>query len=236
MELSALMSSDPQAKYKRQAAEAAVNLVQPGMVVGLGFGSTAGYALRRLAERHKAGELEGLLGVPTARLVEKRASELGIPLTSLEQHPQLDLTIDGADEVDPDLNLIKGGGGALLREKIVAEASRRVVIVVDDSKLSPRLGTRFGLPVEVLPFGWSVAARYLESLGARPQLRASDGQPFVTDQGNWILDAAFGPIHDLQGLAAQLDRQTAVIGHGLFLGLATQVIVAGEDGIRQLRP
>lgn len=228
--------SDSQALHKRQAAEVAVKLVQPGMVVGLGFGSTAAFAVRRLAERYQAGELDGLLGVPTALLVEQQATELGIPLTDLEQHPQLDLTIDGADEVDPDLNLIKGGGGALLREKLVAEASRRVMIVVDDSKLSPQLGTKFALPVEAVPFGWSVAARFLESLGAKPKLRSSDGQPFVTDQGNWIIDAAFGPIGDLEGLAAKLKRHTAIVGHGLFLGLATQVIVAGEDGIRQLRP
>lgn len=229
-------STKSQEQLKRQAAEVAVRLVQPGMVVGLGFGSTAAFAVRRLAERYRAGELEGLLGVPTALLVEKRAAELGIPLTDLERHPKVDLTIDGADEVDPDLNLIKGGGGALLREKIVAEASRRVMIVVDESKLSPQLGTRFALPVEVVPFGWSVAARYLESLGAEPKLRTSDEQPFLTDQGNWIVDAAFGPIEDLEGLAAQLDRQTAIVAHGLFLGLATQVIVAGEEGIRQLRP
>lgn len=231
-----MSATDPRAEYKRQAAEAAANLVQPGMVAGLGFGSTAAYAVRRLAQRYKAGELEGFLGVPVALQVEKRASELGLPLTDLATHPQVDLTIDGADEVDPELNLIKGGGGALLREKIVAEASRRVLIVVDESKLSPQLGTHFALPVEVLPFGWSVAARFLEGLGAVTKLRSSDGQPFVTDQGNWILDAQFGPIEDAVRLAAQLERQTAIIGHGLFLGLATQVIVAGEAGLRQLRP
>ncbi len=222
--------------YKRQAGEAAVNLVQPGMVVGLGYGSTAAYALRRLADRFRSGELEGLLGVPTALEVEQRAGELGLPLTTLEQHPQIDLTIDGADEVDPDLNLIKGGGGALLREKIVADASRRLIIVVDDTKLSPQLGTRFALPVEVLPFGWASAAGYLESLGAEPALRIRNDQRFVTDQGNWILDAAFGPISDLPGLATKLDRHPAIIGHGLFIGMATQVIVAGENGIRQIRP
>ncbi len=231
-----MSAADSQTQFKRQAAEVAVRLVQPGMVVGLGFGSTAAFAVDQLAERYRAGELEGLLGVPTAQLVEAKAAELGIPLTDLEQHPKVDLTIDGADEVDPSLNLIKGGGGALLREKIVAEASRRVMIVVDESKLSPQLGTRFALPVEVVPFGWSVAARYLESLGAEPELRSSDGQPFVTDQGNWIVDAAFGPIEDLERLAALLNRQTTIVAHGLFLGLATQVIVAGQDGVRQLRP
>lgn len=221
---------------KRQAGEAAVNLVQPGMVVGLGSGTTATHAVRRLAQRVQQGELEGLLGVPTSVQVERRATELGIPLTDLEQQPQIDLTIDGADEVDPDLNLIKGGGGALLREKIVAEASRRVIIVVDDSKLTQQLGTRFALPLEVVPFGWSVASRFLQSLGAEIELRTADGKPYLTDQGNWILDAAFGPIADPERLADQLDRQTAIVEHGLFLGLATQVIVAGEDGVRQLRP
>lgn len=228
--------ADSVEQFKRQAGEVAVNLVQPGMVVGLGFGSTAIYALRRLAQRCQQGELEGLLGIPTADQVERQASQLGIPLTNLEQHPQVDLTIDGADEVDPDLNLIKGGGGALLREKIVAQASRREVIVVDESKLTPQLGTRFALPVEVLPFGWKLAAGYLESLGAEPKLRTVDGQPFITDQGNWILDAAFGPIDDPPGLAAKLQTQAAIVEHGLFLGLATQVIVAGPDGVRQLRP
>ncbi|MEK6588800.1 MAG: ribose-5-phosphate isomerase RpiA [Chloroflexota bacterium] len=223
-------------QLKKQAAEAAVALVESGMVVGLGFGSTASYALRRIGEKLAAGELSGILGVPTARAIEQEARELGIEVTSLEDHPQIDLTIDGADEVDPSLDLIKGGGGALLREKIVAQASRREIIVVDESKLSAHLGTRFPLPVEVIPFGWGAEARYLEALGATVTLRlGADGLPFETDQANWILDAEFGPIEDAKSLSSQLDCRAAVAGHGLFLGLATDVIVAGREGIQHIR-
>ena len=223
-------------ELKKQAAEAAVALVESGMVVGLGFGGTASYALRRIGEKLAAGELSGILGVPTARAIEQEARELGIALTSLQDHPQIDLTIDGADEVDPNLDLIKGGGGALLREKIVAQASRREIIVVDESKLSAQLGTRFPLPVEVIPFGWGAEASYLEALGATVTLRlGADGLPFETDQANWILDAEFGPIEDAKSLSSQLDRRAAVAGHGLFLGLATDVIVAGREGIQHIR-
>jgi len=220
---------------KRQAAEQAVEFVESGMVVGLGFGSTARYAVERIAQRLAAGDLREIVVVPTALQVEREARRLGIPLTSLDEHPQIDLTIDGADEVDPDLNLIKGGGGALLREKIVAQVSHREIIVVDESKLSEKLGTQFPIPVEVLPFGWRVVAQYLELLGATASLRrAADGKPLGTDQGNWILDATFGPLEDPQPVADQLDRKAGVIAHGLFLGLATDVIVAGQGGLRHL--
>jgi len=149
----------------------------------------------------------------------------------------LDVTIDGADEVDPQLNLIKGGGGALLREKLVAQNSAREIIVVDESKLSPRLGTHHVLPVEVLPFGWRSPARYLESLGARYVVRqAADGQEYRTDQGNMILDCDFGPIADPAQLAAQLDRRAGIVEHGLFIGLADRVVVAGPGGIREMLP
>ena len=147
----------------------------------------------------------------------------------------IDVTIDGADEVDPDLNLIKGGGGALLHEKIVAQASRREVIVVDDAKLSPRLGTHWAVPVEVIPFLWQSQARFLESLGARVTLRAGpEGRPFTTDEGNLILDCAFGPIAEVAELAALLNGRTGIVEHGLFIHLATDVIVAGQAGIRHL--
>jgi len=220
---------------KRQAAEQAVEFVESGMVVGLGFGSTARYAVERIAQRLAAGDLREIVVVPTALQVEREARRLGIPLTSLDEHPQIDLTVDGADEVDPDLNLIKGGGGALLREKIVAQVSHREIIVVDESKLSEKLGTQFPIPVEVLPFGWRVVAQYLELLGATASLRrAADGKPLGTDQGNWILDATFGPLEDPQPVADQLDRKAGVIAHGLFLGLATDVIVAGQGGLRHL--
>jgi ribose 5-phosphate isomerase A len=220
-------------RFKRDAAERAAELVEPGMWVGLGSGSTALFATRRIAERIRAGALPGVLGVPTSRAVGEEARRLGIPLASDALPRDVDLTIDGADEVDLDLNLIKGGGGALLREKIVAQASRREVIVVDDAKLSPRLGTRRALPVEVLAFGWSSQARWLEALGARVELRgAAAGAPFVTDSGNLILDCRFGPLADPLGLAARLDARTGIVEHGLFLGLASDLIVAGASGVR----
>jgi len=222
-------------ELKRRAAEQAAALVESGMVVGLGFGSTAVYAVRRIAVRLAEGELQDILGIPTTRSVEAEASALGIPLTTLEAHPRIDLTLDGADEVDPRLDVIKGGGGALLREKIVAQASRRLIIVVDERKLSSRLGSRAALPVEVLPFGWSSQVAYLESLGAEVTRRSvPDGSPFATDQGNWILDCQFGPLQDPAALAAGLQARAGILEHGLFLGLATEVMVAGAGGVRRL--
>ena len=222
-------------ELKRRAAEQAAALVESGMVVGLGFGSTAVYAVRRIAVRLAEGELQDILGIPTTRSVEAEASALGIPLTTLEAHPRIDLTLDGADEVDPRLDVIKGGGGALLREKIVAQASRRLIIVVDERKLSSRLGSRAALPVEVLPFGWSSQVAYLESLGAEVTRRSvPDGSPFATDQGNWILDCQFGPLQDPAALAAGLQARAGILEHGLFLGLATEVMVAGAGGVRLL--
>lgn len=221
---------------KKAAALKAVEFVESGMIVGLGFGSTAIYAVREIARKLSEGELDGILGVATALSVEQGAIELGIPLTTLDDHPQVDLTIDGADEVDPQLDLIKGGGAALLREKIVAQASRREIIVVDESKLSDRLGTRFPLPVEVLPFGWAPEAAYLESLGASVSRRLNQGgEPVVTDQGNWIIDAKFDIIEDPGVLSDQLGRRAGVVAHGLFLGLATDLIVAGTDGVRHVK-
>lgn len=221
--------------FKKAAAHAAVEFIEPGMVVGLGTGSTAAYALQEIAHRFGRGELEGIVGVPTGLEVERKASDLGIPLGALDDHFQVDLTVDGADEVDPELELIKGGGGALLREKIVAQASRREIIVVDETKLSERLGSVFALPIEVLPFGWKPEAQFVESLGADPKLRRSnDGEVFETDQGNWILDANFGPIEDPAALAQELNSRAGVVAHGLFLGLATDVMVAGENGVRHL--
>ncbi len=222
-------------QLKQQAAEYAVQFVESGMVVGLGHGSTAIFAVHRIAELLHKGRLQNILGVPCSRQVERDARQLGIPLTTLDEHPVVDLTIDGADEVDPDLNLIKGGGGALLREKIVAQASRREIIVVDETKLSPALGTHWPVPVEVAPFGWRLQAAYLESLGARPVLRLNrDGAPIKTDQGNLILDCHFGPIPDPARLAARLSERAGIVEHGLFLGLATDVIVAGVEGVRHL--
>jgi ribose 5-phosphate isomerase A len=223
-------------QLKQKAAWYAVDFVESGMVLGLGHGSTAVFAVRCIAQLLREGRLRDVLGVPCSRQVKAEAQELGIPLTTLDQHPTVDLTIDGADEVAPDLNLIKGGGGALLREKIVAQASRREIIVVDESKLSPALGTHWPVPVEVAPFGWRTQSAYLESLGARPTLRLKeDGTPFRTDQGNLILDCQFEPISDPAQLAAWMNQRAGIVEHGLFLGLATDVIVAGAEKVRHLK-
>jgi ribose 5-phosphate isomerase A len=219
-------------ELKKQAAERAVEFIESGMVVGLGHGSTALFALQRIAELLKGGVLSDLLGVPCSSQVEEEARKLGIPLTTFDEHPVIDLTIDGADEVDGNLDLIKGGGGALLREKIVAQASRREMIVVDGSKLSPALGTRRAVPVEVIPFGWQSQALYLDSLGATVIPRKDDNEKtFMTDQGNLILDCNFGPISNPERLAEALNARTGIAEHGLFLGLATDLIVANSKGI-----
>lgn len=224
------------ANYKQQAAEQAAACVCSGMVVGLGTGSTAIFATRRIADLLRRGELRDITGFATSVAVWQEAVTLGIPMLAEEMPTSIDLTIDGADEVDPQLNLIKGGGGALLREKIVAEASTREIIVIDNSKLSPVLGTRWPVPVEVLAFGWQSQARYVASLGAEVVLRrGADGQPARTDQDNLILDCSFGPIANPQTLAGTLSARAGVVGHGLFLGLAHDVIVAGPAGIRHLR-
>jgi len=223
-------------RWKREAAEAAVELVRPGMVLGLGHGSTARYALLKIAELLRSGKLWDIQGVPCSKKVEEEARALGIPLTTLEEHPELDLTIDGADEIDPDLNVIKGGGGAMLREKIVAQATKVEVIVADVGKLSEKLGTKVPVPVEVLPFGWKTHVPFLEGLGAKVSLRRnSDGAPFLTDQGNYVLDCYFGPIRDPKALAKELSSRAGILGHGLFLGLVDQAFVAGPEGVRRLR-
>lgn len=229
------LSPDEQERFKREAAEHAVTYVKSGMIVGLGTGSTAIFATRRIAELFHRGELRDIRAYATSKAVWEEAVRLGIPLLADDMPQEIDLTIDGADEVDPKLNLIKGGGGALLREKIVAEASHREIIVVDESKLSPKLGTRWALPVEVLPYGWHSQARYLASLGATVSLRkAHDGNVMRTDQDNMILDCNFGPIADLQGLAEKLSARAGIIEHGLFLNLTKDVIVAGPNGVRHL--
>lgn len=223
---------DPFVELKRRAAEYAVSLIEDGMIVGLGTGSTAIWAVRQLAQSLRSGSLNRVVGVATSHATETEALRLGLPLTSLENHPDVDLTIDGADEVDPDLNLIKGGGGAMLREKIVAQASRRLVIIVDESKLSPQLGTRRPVPVEVVSFGWIHPARFLEALGAEVTLRTADGAPFLTDNGNRVLDCRFGLIADPAALSARLKNRTGIVDHGLFPAMATDLVIAGPHGIR----
>ncbi|CAH2600770.1 Ribose-5-phosphate isomerase A [Rhodovastum atsumiense] len=221
---------------KRQAAEHAVAFVQSGMTVGLGTGSTAIFATRHIAALLQEGALREVVAFATSVAVRREAESLGIPLLADDMPRAIDLTIDGADEIDPRLDLIKGGGGALLREKIVAEASRRVIIVADDGKLSPCLGTRWPVPVEVLPYGWQSQARYLATLGAEVALRRdAAGAELRTDQGNLILDCRFGPIADAADLARSLAARAGIMEHGLFLGIAHDVVIAGCDGIRHLR-
>lgn len=223
-------------KLKQEAAERAVDYLKSGMIVGLGHGSTAAFAVKHIARLLETRGLSDILGVPCSRQVEDEARGMGIPLTTLEDHPIIDVTIDGADEVDPNLDLIKGGGGALLREKIVAQASRREIIVVDESKLSPSLGSRWPVPVEVVPFGLRSQVHYLESLGARVRVRqARHGDRFTSDQGNIILDCDFGPIADPAKIASKLEVRAGIVAHGLFLGLATDVVVANAKGIRHLK-
>jgi ribose 5-phosphate isomerase A len=228
------MSVDPRAELKRLAAERAVGLVESGMVIGLGSGTTAAFAVERVGELLRRGELRDLLAVPTSTATEHAARAAGIPLAPLDHPPRVDLTIDGADEVDPQLELIKGHGGALLREKIVAQASRRLVIIVDDSKLSPRLGLKSRLPLEVIPFAWRAQVEFVEGLGGRAELRTKGGAAYRTDQGNLILDCRFEGLADAAALAARLAERAGIVEHGLFLGLATDVIAAGAGGVRHL--
>lgn len=229
-------SSDPQTRFKEEAAKRAVQWVLSGMKVGLGTGSTAIFATRRIAELLKTGELRDIVAFATSKATAEEALRLGIPLLPDDLPDDLDLTIDGADEVDPELNLIKGGGGALLREKIVAQASKREFIVVDETKPSPRLGTHWPVPVEVMPFAWQSQARFLERLGARYVIRRNpDGNPFVTDSGNLILDCRFGPIADARELSDTLAQRAGIVEHGLFIGLATDLIVSGAGGILHRR-
>jgi ribose 5-phosphate isomerase A len=221
-------------RYKQQAAERAVELVESGMVVGLGTGETATYAIRRIGALLRAGKLEDIEGVATSLATAAEAVRLGIPLFEESRATPTDITIDGADEIDPSLNLIKGRGGALLREKLVAQISRRVVIVADHSKLSPVLGTRSPLPIEVIPFGSRYQPEYLKSLIPQAQISfrlAPGGSPVRTDQGNFILDCVTGPIEQPKELAAQLQARAGVVAHGLFIDLATDVIVAGPSGV-----
>jgi ribose 5-phosphate isomerase A len=224
-------------RAKQQAAWRAVEEVRSGMILGLGHGSTAVHALRRIAHRIQAGDLENIQGVPCSLQVEREAHDLGIPLTTLDKHPVLDLTIDGTDQADRKLRLIKGGGGALLREKIVAQASRREIIVADESKLTAQLGNDQPVPVEVLPFGLGSQMDFLVQLGAEVRFRRrSSGEPFVTDQGNYILDCLFTPDFEPEEMAAILSQRAGVIEHGLFINLATEIIIAGSQGIQVLLP
>lgn len=222
----------PESRLKQEAATKALEFVRSGMRIGLGTGSTAIFATWLLAELLREGELRDVVAFATSKATEAEAVRLGIPLMPDDLPHDLDVTIDGADEVDPELNLIKGGGGALLREKIVAQVTRREIIVVDETKPSPRLGTRWPVPVEVSPFGWRSQVRFLESLGAAIDVRRDPGgRPFVTDSGNMIFDCRFGVIADAERLAAVLGARAGIVEHGLFIGLADDLIVAGARGV-----
>ena len=214
---------------KELAGRAAAELVVDGNIVGLGTGSTAYFSVVALGERVKAGLK--IVGIPTSVATEELASAVGIPLSTLDQHPEIDITIDGADEVDPQLRLIKGGGGALLREKIIATASKKMVVVADSSKLVPALG-KFPLPVEIIPFARTVLEKKIAALGASCKLRSrTDGAPFVTDEGHHILDCSFGKIADPPALARTLSDMPGVVEHGLFIGIAKLAIIGKKSSV-----
>jgi ribose 5-phosphate isomerase A len=221
--------------FRPQAARQALQYVQDGMLLGLGSGTTAACFIDALGEKLRSGDLRGILGVPTSEASAARARSWGIPLTTLAEHDFLDLAVDGADEVDPNLNLIKGLGRALLREKIVEIHAHRLVIVVDESKLTPRLG-RGALPLEIVPFEWPVHIRWLNTLGCRAELRyETDGSPVVTDNGTYQALCYFTDgIEDLYALAEEFAHRPGIVEHGLFLDMAHQVVVAGAEGIRIL--
>jgi ribose 5-phosphate isomerase A len=222
--------------YKRAAAARALDFVRPGMRIGLGTGSTAAHFIDLLGERVRAGlDIEA---VPTSEATRARAARLNIPLITLDDVSELDLTVDGADEIAPDLTLIKGGGGALLREKIVATASARMIVIADESKWVSMLG-HFPLPIEIAPFGAAAIHRAIEVAtaeagcpGPATLRRAQNGQAFVTDGGHWLLDASLQRIADPVALAARLRMLPGVMEHGLFIGIARTAILAGPDGVR----
>ena len=225
--------SDLRDQEKRAAAQRGVTYIENGMAIGLGSGSTSAFAIEFLGERVRAGL--DIRAVPTSSRTERLAIREGIPLIGLAEAPELDLTIDGADELDPSLHLIKGGGGALLREKVVASASRRLIIIADHTKQVPVLGA-FPLPVVVTPFAAAFVARRIGELGATAEFRLDDRrEPFVTDDSGYILDCRFGQIPDPPALARELDRLPGVVEHGLFIDIASVVIVANGESVTELR-
>ncbi|MDC0078419.1 ribose-5-phosphate isomerase RpiA [Deltaproteobacteria bacterium] len=213
---------------KQRAAEAAVEYVKDGMIVGLGTGSTTEYAVKKLGERVRDGL--AIRGIPTSDVTKVQAEEEGIPLIDFSETMYLDITIDGADEIDINLNMIKGGGAALLREKIVASASKEEIIIVSNEKFVKQLGS-FPLPVEVIPFGWQIIFNQLETLGGSPDLRLKQGQPLLTDQGNYIIDCRFRQILDAAQLEQRLNMIPGVVENGLFTGLCTRMIMAEGEKI-----
>jgi len=242
---SSIFMADQDELKKQVGYKAIDDYVKSGMVVGLGTGSTAAFAVERLGQRLKSGELTDIIAIPTSIRTKEQAEELGIPLTTLDEKSELDVAIDGADEVDPQLNLVKGGGGALLREKMVEVCAKKFIVIVDESKLCDGLGPGFPLPVEITPFCHEHTLRTVASLpsvaGCEAKLRLGsaatgstvDGdEPAVTDNGNYIVDLFFSnPIKDAVKAAEELKNTVGVVDHGLFCGLTTAVIIAGSDGI-----
>jgi len=239
-----MQNETTQDQWKRIAGEAAVEFIEPGMLIGIGSGSTASYMIQALARHIQAG-LNIVGAVSTSAATEQLARSLGIPLTDLDTYPELDLAIDGADEVDTHLNLIKGGGGALLREKLIAASSQYRIIIADSRKLVPTLGSAHPIPVEVTPFGWHHTSTRLATLGCQPRLRTaapelqpggagaqSNQAPYITDGGNYILDCYFGTISDPGALATAIKTTTGVVEHGLFLDMTDRVYISAGTGIQ----
>ena len=220
-------------ELKRQASVAALESVKDGMIVGLGTGSTAAYFIRELGARVKSGLR--VHGIPTSEESRRLAAEVGVPLTTLQDNPLIDVTVDGADEVSDDLHLIKGLGGALVREKVVAHASKYLIIVVDESKLTGKLGRKAPIPVEVIPFAIDVVRTLLTQWGGEPKLRERDGKPFVSDNGNFILDWWHGVVDQPWALEKQIKGVTGVVDSGIFAGVANEVIAATATGIRKFK-
>lgn len=214
-------------RSKQVAGEKAAEYVKSGMLVGLGTGSTAYFAIKKLGERMRQ-ELK-IQAVATSLATEKLAKEENIPLIALADVDSLDVTIDGADEFDPNLNLIKGGGGALFREKLIASLSDQLIIITDASKEVPVLGA-FPLPIEIVIFGWEITMKRIQAMGAKATVRMKEGKPFLTDNGNYILDCEFGPIHDPADLHLRLIQLVGVVETGLFIGMTSMVIVGNEEG------
>jgi len=217
---------------KKRAAEKAVEYIEDGMIVGLGTGSTVEYTLIKLGELVKNGLT--IKGIPTSLRTKKSAINHGIPLTTLEEYTEIDVTIDGADEVDSNLFLIKGGGGALTREKIIAYHSKKLIIIIDETKVTKRLGADFALPVEITKYGWKATMKTLENLGCTPERRTITGEPYITDNQNYIIDCDFGRIDDPETLEKDINYIPGVVENGLFIDLASEVIVGSKQGIMTL--
>jgi ribose 5-phosphate isomerase A len=220
---------------KHRAARAALEYVQSNSVIGIGTGSTADLFIRELGAALASGQLRDVKGVPTSNASERLARELGIPIVALKDHPALDIAVDGADEIDPQLNMIKGLGGALLREKIIAQSAARMIVIADEGKLVPTLGTKSPLPVEVVAFSHEVLVAHLRRLGAEPTIRrCADGSIFTTDNGNYIYDCKFNRIDRPRELEQAIRARAGIVDTGLFLGIASVALIGTDDGVRKV--